>query len=650
MAKVSLHDSIEHLPRWFDLGLSADVTQFVSALTNLNGRAVAVVGSGASYSSAVLIARCIERYLRVPARSCPPFEYAASADAYPAAILVSARGSNEDILEAQEVALTREVDPLVLITTEVASPLVMRSADYPPRTVLSVPRDPLQIVDGFLGTISLVAIWAMIVRSMRLISGTRDQTPNGWMRESIDNARAEMRRLSRQLKEVSSRRHTVALGTGWATPVVVDFESKMVEGGLGWIEVAEAKNFTHGRYINSYRNLDDTAIIVFSTRDERNLANAITLSYGRQLLVLHIVSKYDGPLASLDLFIHALLLVDEMSSFRGIDISRPVVPEEARRMFRGLGIYSGTFQDTNVRELVDVVALRKRAVALAQFGQEMDHLVPTSVVRAAYGRMLDTPFRGLVCDFDGTLVAFSSHSDEPEPDIVDRLVSLLVSGVQVAIVTGRGRSAMRNLRACLDSQLHSKVFCFLYNGAACYRLDHDEPEWVITLPDVDAIAASLAEVPTNLDISKIDVSPLRCQITIHLADEIGRSREVELIAAVSTAVPKHVTVRSSGRFIDIFPDHVSKRRALEVFSAQLRTGSDRAEVLAIGDCGDHFGNDYELLQHPFAISVDRFDWSPGRCFPSIGVLKGISGPVSTYQILRDIEIRDGDFRLLRRGL
>jgi hypothetical protein len=90
--------------------------------------------------------------------------------------------------------------------------------------------------------------------------------------------------------------------------------------------------------------------------------------------------------------------------------------------------------------------------------------------------------------------------------------------------------------------------------------------------------------------------------------------------AVSGIVRGHLrthdyVVRTSGRSVDIFPSAVSKVKACEDFKSHVIGCQQGASVLIIGDRGDKEGNDFELLQEPYSISVDKIHWKPSTCFP-----------------------------------
>jgi hydroxymethylpyrimidine pyrophosphatase-like HAD family hydrolase/fructoselysine-6-P-deglycase FrlB-like protein len=640
--KLTIKESLDHLTRWFQLGLGADTEALRDAMVAVRFQPVAVVGSGASYSTAVLLSRCFESYLTCPSKALTPLDYRNAAAAYPCVVLISAGGQNADILAAQTIALSRQVKSLILITATSENLLVASSADYPARTLVVVPPDPLNAEDGFLGIVSMGAMWALITKAIYEVMAWHQGSLRDWIRDTVTSVRLK---VNAEPSEVARRPHIVALGTGWASAVVSDFESKLVEGGLGWVETAETKHFTHGRYINSYRHSEATGIIVFSTAEDYEVAEWLKESYGKALLVETVISEHSSLRGAIELLAHSLCLVERVSDCLKVEVCRPSVPPEAKDAFRGLGLYpSPAFRELTAA-MADEITDMKRAAAITENLTDVARLVPRSVVRAAYSTMLDTTFGGLMCDFDGTLVPGDSGNDVPDADICRGLNGLLKVGVPLAIVTGRGRSALRGLQACIDPSFLSSVSCFLYNGAARYRLDRAEPERVQRLFQIEEIADILRDLLEDDDVVDMEIASLSCQITVRLAHHLDMFREGAIMDRILERVPDWVDVRCSGRSIDLFPRGWSKLKAVEEFGSSLGEAGRPVEVLAIGDRGDRIGNDYEMLQRQFSISVDRFDWNPKSCFPSVDVVQDVRGPASTARILNSMELRRDGFRL-----
>ena len=78
---------------------------------------------------------------------------------------------------------------------------------------------------------------------------------------------------------------------------------------------------------------------------------------------------------------------------------------------------------------------------------------------------------------------------------------------------------------------------------------------------------------------------------------------------LSTGIDE-VTVTRSSHSIDIVPKGTSKRSVLHRLSAI----AGPRPFLTIGDRGRWPGNDYDLLQEPYALSVDEVSVDPQTCW------------------------------------
>src|ERR1035438_2040908 len=67
----------------------------------------------------------------------------------------------------------------------------------------------------------------------------------------------------------------------------------------------------------------------------------------------------------------------------------------------------------------------------------------------------------------------------------------------------------------------------------------------------------------------------------------------------------------SSHSVDILPSGASKTNCIVI--AQKQTGVNLS-ILAVGDCGSAGGNDFELLQHPYSLSVDKVSTALDSCW------------------------------------
>ena len=66
-------------------------------------------------------------------------------------------------------------------------------------------------------------------------------------------------------------------------------------------------------------------------------------------------------------------------------------------------------------------------------------------------------------------------------------------------------------------------------------------------------------------------------------------------------------------------------------------------ILAIGDQGQYGGNDFEMLNIPQSLSVDKVSSSLQTCWNLSPA--GLSGANATLALLRSFKISDGTFEL-----
>jgi fructoselysine-6-P-deglycase FrlB-like protein len=91
----------------------------------------------------------------------------------------------------------------------------------------------------------------------------------------------------------------------WGRPVAKNLEGKIVETGIATGCICDYRNYCHGRFIHTSNHLEDSAVVMFISPREKDIA-ARTRAYlpAKTKLVL-IETEHDAPEASLDLLIRA---------------------------------------------------------------------------------------------------------------------------------------------------------------------------------------------------------------------------------------------------------------------------------------------------------------------------------------------------------
>lgn len=121
-------------------------------------------------------------------------------------------------------------------------------------------------------------------------------------------------------------RSYIILHGSWGRPVANNLEGKLVECGLATAGVYDYRNYCHGRFIFTSNHLEDSAIVLFVSPRERDIASRTRkyLPGGAKLVIIE--TEYDAPEASLDLLIRATEFFHSICPVYGLDPTSPKNP------------------------------------------------------------------------------------------------------------------------------------------------------------------------------------------------------------------------------------------------------------------------------------------------------------------------------------
>jgi phosphoglycolate phosphatase-like HAD superfamily hydrolase len=247
-------------------------------------------------------------------------------------------------------------------------------------------------------------------------------------------------------------------------------------------------------------------------------------------------------------------------------------------------------------------------------------------------------FRALVLDYDGTLLC--PPAEEPARGVIDRLELLLRNGMVLGIATGRDPRIATRLRRVFRLALQEQIWLGCANGAEICRL-------IDPIESCDELCAELRPVKAALESDPIlrhaaNIKCTRQQLTISSKglfsrDALWRIANLHARRSGGQGIRTVATTYS----VDILAPGASK---LNLFAAIYKLGIHPHEILCIGDQGRWPGNDFELLEHEFALSVDETSecWSCGWNLAP----RGYRGPRATlYYLETTAPSAPGYFRL-----
>jgi hydroxymethylpyrimidine pyrophosphatase-like HAD family hydrolase len=467
--------------------------------------------------------------------------------------------------------------------------------------------------DGFLATNSLLGSTLLISRAYNEVYEDKKLDLRGMWRLGTDN-----QPWSQWLEDAERlwRRDTLIVLCGGATSCgAVDLESKFTEAALGHVQVADYRNFAHGRHHWLAKRSATSAVVAFTTDEDRGLATRTLALLPKSVPVLR--ADFPGGFfeTSILSLLLALRLVGSAGAARGIDPGRPGVPEFGRRLF-GLRTARarGASAESTLREDDSAAIERKTGVTIDVLNRRGDLASWRNALAGFKNQLCAARYYGAVFDYDGTLVDSKDRFDPPRTELIAQIVRLLKSGFIIGIATGRGPSVRRDLQPCIPPNLRPNVVVGYYNGAEVSTLDDDlSPD---NRPVLSRVLKSFgATLRNHSELQAIATQEdRRHQITLEQKYSVPEDRLWDLVNQLAqTAGPRGVSVVRSSHSIDILAPSVSKTAVLDRVNA-MRPERVEAQILKVGDRGRWPGNDFALLRGPYSLSVDEVSVDPGTCW------------------------------------
>lgn len=567
------------------------------------------VGSGGSLSGAHALASIHRRAAQRVAAVSTPLELAnAPIDLAASIWLLSAGGSNVDILAAASMAIHSEPRQVAVLSGKETSPLADLCRDH--AYVDFLPFNMPAGRDGFLATNSLFAFCCLLARTYAeefdQDSAWREAAEHVEAACSIDSALVEQWQTA--CAPLWERETTVVLHGVNASLGAIDLESKFTEAALGNLHVSDYRNFAHGRHHWLAKRGHQSAVLALVSDNDEPLAGR-TLALIPDYIPVARVSLPGGPTAvMLTSLLAAFWISGWAGQARDIDPGRPGVPEFGRKIYHlPLPARRGAAHATTRDE---AAITRKAGTPLSRLTQQERDLWQRALA-AFRARLKSSDFAGIVFDYDGTLVDTRDRYHPPFDPLRHQLVRLLEGGVRVAMATGRGVSVRRDLRSAVPEVLWPSVLVGYYNGAEIAALDDDSAPDGTAAPteELRQLAERLRADPELAELAT--QTDRKWQITLQAKRPIPENRLWDIAQQITLIVGDNsFVVTRSSHSIDIVPASKSKADVLVRLAAITGNGA----LLTIGDRGRWPGNDYALLRSPFALSVDEVSVDPETCW------------------------------------
>ena len=259
---------------------------------------------------------------------------------------------------------------------------------------------------------------------------------------------------------------------------------------------------------------------------------------------------------------------------------------------------------------------------------------------AVHDRLFDTELSAVIFDYDGTLCGPLDRFNPLPVSMGKALTRLWDGGVRIGIATGRGPSAGRAMRATLPEEAWADIAIGYYNGGVVTKLSDDRDSIANSAVD-DALSTAVRHDPYFVG-AKIRENAIQLTVQINnphaINPAIGRFQAI----LQKTGTPGRVC--ASSHSIDFVRGGASKCSVVEAVS----TGGNNGVALRIGDKGAWPGNDFDLLDSEYGLSVDLVSSHLEHCWNLAPA--GILGVQATQYYLSKIDIGARGTRLrLRRS-
>lgn len=588
-----------------------DIAVLRRAVSTAGGMPLRAVGSGGSLTAAHALAQLHQYVTRQLGVVATPLDVTEPSVAPLSNWLLSAGGSNVDILGATRRLLDQEPRQLALLCGRSDSPLSDLARAHPFVDLLLFP--PPAGKDGFLATNSLLGFTAVLVRAYMLELGRAEEweTVRTFIAPLLKAESTQIHEWAATTEPLWQRSTTIVLYDIDSRIGAIDLESKFTEAALGNVQIADYRNFAHGRHHWLAKRGDASAVLALYSPTGANLAERTLALLPAEIPVARIQLPGSPMATMLASLIAALQITGWAGRARGIDPGRPGVPEFGRRLYHLKVPRTEQRRIANLSPRHASAIHRKAGKSVAQLAEVGDLARWQKALAAFHKRLLGTVFPAIVLDYDGTLVDTRYRFDTLTPAIKGELTRLLDAGVKLAIATGRGASVRRDLQAALPRSLWESVLIGYYNGAELAPLAEENAPDGRPEPREELAALALA-LRNHPELAGAAIqSDRKYQVTLEARQGCSESRLWDLTNEVLlTQGVRNVIVTRSSHSIDIVPEHVSKQNVLIAIRSRIEDGA----VLTIGDRGRWPGNDYALLREPFALSVDENSVDPETCW------------------------------------
>ncbi|NWD71772.1 HAD hydrolase family protein [Pseudomonas gingeri] len=621
-------DNLDSTVRWC---FEQSVDFLREYLSRWKGEYAYFVGSGGSYSAAYAASELREIAHGSPTRSLTPMELSAKAKFTPSSkvMLLTAEGRNPDILTAASCAMQSDMTCAALTLTS-ENPLTRYASET--GSIRPFVFDMPWGKDGYLATNTLIATVVLLHRAFFSDERSREFLIELFEKHALKQRRDQLRQDSRL--EAMRGCNFIVLHDPMTKSFAIDLESKLSEAALAKVEVADFRQFAHGRHLQLASTTERVAVIAAYSADAGPLAHAMLALFPTsvQTFQLEVPGKQPHELVVAGLLM-ATLVTEAIAAAMKRDPGQPIVP-----LF-GKAIYQ--LDSSLYYQGPPLLSDRHRLAALRKFDHRIvtaEELTTATVAAEAYAAKMETAvYKAVISDFDGTLCNTEERYHGMCRKTARQLTHLMEEGLILSVASGRGDSLQKSLREAFPREFHKSIWVGYYGGSLIQSLD-ETFERPTGNEDFKALLKWLETTIYYPRVKEFDQSVRGGQLTIRVSStEESRKLRLALRTHLNNQELFEWRVFCSGHSIDVLDAYTSKKNVLNVVAEKFGF-NPQTEILRLGDSGDEEGNDYELLSEGCSLSAERVSASLVSCWnlaPS-----GCSQAVATLSYLERLHKKE----------
>lgn len=617
---------LEYIDQVYKWAATLDISEFKNEIEKLKKSPLLAIGSGGSLSACYFATKLHQKYGQI-GKAVTPLElsYSGTIINNCSLLFLSSSGRNVDILTSFKNAITENPKKTLGITLSKNTPLNKLSTSKIQGSIIEF-NNPIG-KDGFLATNSLVAFFILLHRAYGYLVPEKPYIVEKSFHFNLEKF------ISKVNKDFTFK----VLYADWSLPVAIDIESKFAEAALGDILLADYRNFGHGRHNWIDKRKENTAIVALISPDDKELAEKTLALIPQHVPVFKIETESDSSMGAIELLIKSFYLTGSMGVIQNIDPGRPGVPEYGSKLYH-LNYYKLLKKQINKDA---IVAIQRKLGNTSFYVIKEDEQLKWLFSFNQYKRQLNQEkFNAIIFDYDGTLCHAIDRYSGLNVEMGEILNNILSGNIRIGIATGRGKSIKKDLRRVIYEKHWKKVLIGYYNGGETGYLSDDSLPNKFKLVDenLNFLHGKLIDKYKEEIVFKLRPK----QLTLELQNNNSEEYILEVIQFINLQKRTGILCVQSDHSIDIIirPD-VSKLNVLKLIQQTLNDKD--YQILTIGDKGKYPGNDFELLSHPFSLSVDEVSIDKNSCWNFAN--SGSNSVNATISYLNKIRLFNDYFKL-----